>query len=180
MIAIAQGPAFGGGCGIFFSADIRLSLESATFQLSEVRRGLVPALISPTIIREWGVPLAREAMLSSRTISASELRNVGAITSTFVTVAEGEEQLTQLITNLRKGGPQALQTCKSLVRSQASTGLSIMPPAADKGQQAFENISSAFTTMMGPSEEAVQGIMNFRESKGKKDVDWLEFYRSKL
>jgi enoyl-CoA hydratase/carnithine racemase len=170
----------GGGCGIFFLADIRLASRDTSFSLTEVLRGLVPALISPTIIREWGTSLAREAMLTARPVTAAELNAKGAISVLFGNAEEGERELTAVLQRLGRGGPKALQNAKRLVRTQASTGLTLLPPHDSPSTQAEQSIKAAFVEMMGPSEEALHGIMAFRKSKGKEDVDWYTFYKSKL
>ncbi len=170
----------GGGCGIFFLGDIRIASRGTYFQLTEVTRGLVPALISPTIIREWGVPLAKDAMLSARRVSADELRSNGALQHLCETATDVEATLRTVCKDLQKGGPKALQRTKLLIRTQATSGLCTMPPHAPSSVQAQDALRAAFLDMMGPSEEAIQGIMTFRESKGKRDVDWLEYYKSKL
>ncbi|KAJ3332139.1 hypothetical protein HDU76_001173, partial [Blyttiomyces sp. JEL0837] len=63
-IALANGPALGGGVGLLLCTDIRLMLSSAYIQLTEVRRGLIPAIISLYIIPEIGRSRARQWFLS--------------------------------------------------------------------------------------------------------------------
>ncbi|KDN53327.1 ClpP/crotonase [Tilletiaria anomala UBC 951] len=180
LIAIAHGNVYGGGCGIFFSADIRLASSAATFQLTEVTRGLVPALISPTIIREWGPQLARDAMLTARPISAKELYSRHIVSCVFDSAQDGESQLVQITQMLKRGGPKALQRSKALVRTQAQPGLSLLSPHDTAAGQAEKTVKDAFLEMMAPSEEAMHGILAFRQSKGNRYVDWLNFYKSKL
>jgi hydroxymethylglutaryl-CoA lyase len=78
-IALVNGPCYGGGNGVAFACDIRIVVESATFTLSEVRRGLSPATISRYIVREWGTGLAWEAMVTGRGVKPAELRAFGAV-----------------------------------------------------------------------------------------------------
>ncbi|KAF0330624.1 3-hydroxymethyl-3-methylglutaryl-coenzyme a lyase [Colletotrichum asianum] len=113
-IACINGPAFGGGIGLAFSCDIRICLSSATFTLSEVKLGLCPALISRYVIREWGLALSRDAMLTARAVSASELKVQGAVSLLADTPAELRKTVEQLIRNLRHSSPRGSKMSKDL------------------------------------------------------------------
>ncbi|KAJ0164981.1 putative enoyl-CoA hydratase/isomerase YngF [Colletotrichum tanaceti] len=78
-IVCINGPAFGGGIGLVFTCDIRISASSATFTLSEVKLGICPAVITRYVVREWGFGLSRETILTARPVSARELKAMGAI-----------------------------------------------------------------------------------------------------
>ncbi|KAH8657336.1 hypothetical protein BGZ61DRAFT_486253 [Ilyonectria robusta] len=80
-IAVVDGPCFGGGVGLTFVCDVRLVSSRARWTLSEVKIGVSPSVISKFMIREWGVSVAREAMLSGRELSPEELHRTGAIHS---------------------------------------------------------------------------------------------------
>ncbi|KAB2098604.1 hypothetical protein AG0111_0g13142 [Alternaria gaisen] len=78
-VAVINGPAFGGGVGLAFVCDIRVAASTSFFCLSEVKLGLCPATISKFIIREWGVSLARMAMLTARKIHPQTLHDMGVL-----------------------------------------------------------------------------------------------------
>ncbi|KAI8313233.1 Enoyl-CoA hydratase AFT6-1 [Colletotrichum sp. SAR11_59] len=162
-IACINGPAFGGGIGLAFSCDIRICLSSATFTLSEVKLGLCPALISRYVIREWGLALSRDAMLTARAVSASELKVQGAVSLLADTPAELRKTVEQLIRNLRHSSPRGSKMSKDLVRLAWSQG----------GKTAQEEgVAKLFESMMAPGCDAILGIEEFQK---RNKVDWDEY-----
>ncbi|WP_257283736.1 enoyl-CoA hydratase-related protein [Endozoicomonas sp. SESOKO1] len=78
-MAVIQGAAFGGALGLISACDIAIASQSATFCLSEVKLGLIPAVISPYVIRAMGVRQARRYFLSAETISAKQALRLNLI-----------------------------------------------------------------------------------------------------
>ncbi|KAI3537382.1 3-hydroxymethyl-3-methylglutaryl-CoA lyase [Colletotrichum filicis] len=153
-IACIQGPAFGGGIGLAFSCDIRISISSASFTLSEAKLGMCPAVISRYVIREWGFGLSREAMLTARSLTASELKSAGAISMVAETPSELDIITKTLLTQLRHSSPGGSSMSKELVKlSWRHAG---MPEQRD-------GISRLFKTMMEPGSDAVHGIAEFQQ-----------------
>ncbi|KAM0542964.1 hypothetical protein ACHAPJ_012570 [Fusarium lateritium] len=159
-IACINGPAFGGGIGLAFSCDLRVAVESASFTLSEVKLGLCPAIISKYVVREWGVPRTREAMLTARTIPASELHASGAIHKVAHTLSDLEPELDPLLQQLRRSSPGGSRMSKELVRVGWAS-----PDTAT--QQ--DDVAMLFKAMMQPDAESVFGVSEFRK---KQAVDW--------
>ncbi|CAM1501356.1 Fc.00g105180.m01.CDS01 [Cosmosporella sp. VM-42] len=159
-IACINGPAFGGGIGLAFVCDIRLCVSSSTFTLSEVKLGLCPAVISQYVIREWGVPLSREAMLMARPVSANELRSAGAISAVCGDVDKLESALESLLVTLRHSSPGGSRMSKELVR----LGWAFAGQTEQK-----DAISKLFLKMMGPGSESAFGV---REFQAKRKADW--------
>ena len=164
-IALINGPCLAGGVGLAFCCDIRIC-QSISFTLSEVRRGLVAATISEYLIREWGVSKAREAMITGRSIPATELYQIGAIHYLAKDKDDAFTALERYKEMLLKSGPLAVHRSKSIVAAVARSH--------SEGRQA---IKTAFVEMMGPSDEAAHGIGQFLS--GNKDVDWVKFYKEK-
>lgn len=162
-IAYINGPCLAGGVGLAFCCDVRIC-QDVTFTLSEVRRGLVAATISEYIIREWGVSKAREAMITGRSITASELYQIGAIHYLAKDEQDANMALERYKDMLLKSGPLAVHRSKGIVSAVAKSH--------SEGRQA---IKAAFVEMMGPSDEAAHGIGQFLS--GNKDVDWVQFYK---
>lgn len=159
-IASINGPCFGGGVGLAFVCDLRLAASNASFKLSEVRLGLCPATISKYVVREWGIPLARSAMLTAREIKPAELLAC-QIVHAVVPGTRLDEELECLLDALKYSAPKASELSKNLVRSAwAHPG---------KEEQAVI-IQDAFTQMMAPDSESVYGMEKFR--KGVKAIDW--------
>ncbi|KAH9235779.1 hypothetical protein K456DRAFT_1748405 [Colletotrichum gloeosporioides 23] len=162
-IACINGPAFGGGIGLAFSCDIRVCLSSATFTLSEVKLGLCPAVISRYVIREWGLGLSRDAMLTTRAVSASELKAQGAVSLLADTPTELRKIVEKLIRNLRHSSPGGSKMSKDLVRLAWSHG-------GTTAQE--EGVAKLFESMMAPGCEAVLGIGEFQN---RSKVDWDDY-----
>ncbi len=113
-IAVVQGAAFGGALGLITACDIAIASESARFCLSEVRLGLIPAIISPYIVRAMGVRQARRYCLSGEIISSGQ-----ALGLNLVHECCPEENLLAtvdvLCKRLIKNGPIAMAQTKRLI-----------------------------------------------------------------
>jgi len=114
-IARVNGAAFGGGVGLVACCDIAIATESAKFALSEVRLGLVPAVISPYVIAAIGAHQARRWFQSGETFSAAVAQRIGLVHDAVH--AESLEQAVQHQCDLLlKTGPVAVKEAKELVR----------------------------------------------------------------
>lgn len=180
-IALINGPTFGGGTGLAFVCDIRLAQPDVTFTMTEVKLGLCPATISKFVIREWGLSLAREAMLTARPVTAQELRRVGVIHGLTLSSASTDSpsidshraSLDGLLQHyldkyLRHAAPQASARTKDLAAAAWRY-------SGDERQDKV--IKDVFGWMIAPSDEARLGTDAFRA--GRKDVDWEEEYRTR-
>ncbi|KAF3387271.1 Hydroxymethylglutaryl-CoA lyase [Penicillium rolfsii] len=158
-IAAMNGPAFGGGVGLAFACDIRLCSSSAACTLSEVKLGLTPATISKYVVREWGVPFAREAMLSARSVGAEELAARGLVSA----VGDLERLLDALLIRLKGSSPGGSRMSKELVKLGWVHG--------GRESQA-SGIRELFDEMMRADGEGAIGLMEFQA--GRK-MDWDAF-----
>lgn len=167
-IAVVDGPCYGGGVGLAFICDIRLMSSKAKFTMSEIKLGLSPAIISRYMAREWGIPFAREAMLTGRVVKPEELRRIGAIQG----LAENEEELSKLtadcLENLKKCAPLSAAVCKTLIKLAWKDPMS---------QDQHEYVKDTFSRMMEPGSEGEFGTSQFR--KKIKNIDWAKFYEEK-
>ncbi|MCW8891401.1 MAG: enoyl-CoA hydratase/isomerase family protein [Sedimenticola sp.] len=113
-IAAVQGAAFGGGVGLVACCDMAVASEKALFCLSEVRLGLIPAVISPYVIAAMGERAARRYFLTAERFDAAEAHRIGLV---HEVVAEDQlpSQVDALIEQLLKGGPDSLAAAKSLI-----------------------------------------------------------------
>jgi methylglutaconyl-CoA hydratase len=78
-LALIQGPAYGGGIGVIAACDIAISVHSATFSLSEVKLGLIPAVVSPYVIGAVGARQARRYFLTGERFDAQEAYRIGLV-----------------------------------------------------------------------------------------------------
>jgi methylglutaconyl-CoA hydratase len=113
-LALVQGPAIGGGVGLVACCDMALAARSAFFQLSEVRLGLTPAVISPYVVGAIGARAARRYLLTAERFDAQEAWRLGLV---HQVVPDGELEAAgeALIGALATGGPGAQRDAKALI-----------------------------------------------------------------
>jgi len=114
-IALVQGAAFGGGVGLVAACDIALAAEQASFCLSEVKLGLIPAVISPYVVRALGGRASRRYMLTAERFSAAEALRCGLVHE-VVPAEELAWRGRQLAETLLGNAPGALAAVKQLLR----------------------------------------------------------------
>lgn len=113
-IARVNGAAFGGGVGLVACCDIAIAAASAKFALSEVRLGLVPAVISPYVVGALGMRNSRRFMLTGERFDAETARQVGLLHDVCGD-DELDAQVQHFASLLRAGGPVALRESKELI-----------------------------------------------------------------
>ena len=121
-LALVQGACYGGGVGLVAACDIAIAGEGATFCLSEVKLGLIPATISPYVTAAIGSRAARRHILSAEPFSATEALRTGLVHEVV-----SDDQLTErgefLSTALLRNGPQAMSKAKQLLHNVAQRPL---------------------------------------------------------
>ena len=110
-VAFVQGPAYGGGVGLISCCDIVVALGKTTYCLSEVKLGLVPAVISPYVVRAIGTRAARRYFQSAELFSSKEAHRIGLVHE----IVGAEADLDVIVDTLLQGGPQAQKISKQLV-----------------------------------------------------------------
>lgn len=113
-IAVVNGATIGGGNGLLSACDIVVASDKAQFGLSEVKIGLVPAAISPYVIRRIGEVNAREYFLTGKRISAQKAFEIGLLNE-VVPHERLEERVGEIADLLLTSGPKALASCKDLI-----------------------------------------------------------------
>ncbi|HWF62263.1 MAG TPA: enoyl-CoA hydratase-related protein [Nitrospira sp.] len=115
VIGCIQGAVYGGGIGLIAACDIAVAAANATFAFSEVRLGLVPAVIAPFVLTKTGGSFARRFCLTGEPFSASIAQDNGLIHDVVEPAALGAHvaSLTERITHL---APQAVRDTKALLR----------------------------------------------------------------
>ena len=114
-IAMVNGASIGGGMGFVSTADLAIAASNAKFSLSEVKLGLVPACISPYVIRKAGEAACRRLMLTGERIGADEALRVGLLNG-VVEPDKLESTVEDLVDRLISSGPGAIAACKKLLR----------------------------------------------------------------
>jgi methylglutaconyl-CoA hydratase len=118
-IAVVHGAAIGGANGLLAACDIALCEENTVFSLSEVKIGIVPACISPYVIKRVGEYGARELMLTGRRIIGKEAEEYRLVNKSL-SANEMESYIENLIFQLKSSGPKAVTHCKKLIDEVAN------------------------------------------------------------
>jgi methylglutaconyl-CoA hydratase len=115
VIGRIQGPAFGGGVGLAAVCDMVVATEDASFALSEVRLGLVPAVISPFLLRKAGESFLRRYCLSGEPFSAAQAKHFNLVHD--ITSQDGlDKRVHELCDMILRLAPQATRQTKTLLR----------------------------------------------------------------
>ena len=158
-VARVQGDVFAGGMGLVAACDMAVSVHSASFCLSEVKLGLIPATISPYVIRAMGARAAHRYFLTAERFSATEAHRIG-----FVHEVVSEEQLdakvAELALALVSASPNAVRSCKVLLQEVA--GRDIDAPLVARTVEGIADIRS--------SSEGKEGVQSFLQ---KRKPNWL-------
>jgi methylglutaconyl-CoA hydratase len=123
VVGRLHGSVFGGGVGLACACDIAVAGDDARFGLTEVRLGILPALISPYVIRRLGDAHARELMLTGERFGAADALRVG-IVHHVVPTTELDAAIEERIVALLEGGPMAQRRIKQLLERWADAGWS--------------------------------------------------------
>ena len=116
VVGRINGTAIGGGVGLVSCCDIVVAVERAKFAFSEVRLGLVPAVISPFVLRKIGEGNARHLFLTGERFNAAEALRIGLVQH-VVSEEEVDEVVAERVGMLLNGAPEAQANAKELLRT---------------------------------------------------------------
>jgi len=159
VVARVHGAALGGGAGLACASDVVVLAEEATIGFPEVRLGIVPAVISPYVVRRIGPGRARALFLTGRALGADEALRAG-LADAVVPAEELDAAVLRVVGDLVRGGPQAHADIKALV--DAVTG---QLPAAVREDTA------ARIARIRTGAEAQAGLRAFLE---REPAPWVE------
>ena len=114
VVALAHGAAIGGGVGLVAAADIAIAAEGTVFSLAEVKLGILPAVISPYVLRAIGARNARNVFLTGERFDAVEARRIGLVHE-VVPAADLEAAGGRKVAALLASGPEAVGAAKRLI-----------------------------------------------------------------
>jgi methylglutaconyl-CoA hydratase len=112
-VARVNGAAYGGGVGLVACCDIAIGVDTAKFALSEVKLGLVPAVISPYVIAAIGLREARRLFITGEVFDAATAARIGLLHAALP-ASELDEAIERQLYLLAKAGPQAQHEAKQL------------------------------------------------------------------
>jgi methylglutaconyl-CoA hydratase len=123
-IAAINGAAVAGGAGLVTVCDLALTVPEAKFGYTEVRRGLVAAMVMPHLLRHVGERAARQLLLTGELIDAAEALRTGLVNE-VVPAANLHPRADALAKSLAEGGPHALAKTKGLLQQFSRQAVSI-------------------------------------------------------
>jgi methylglutaconyl-CoA hydratase len=153
-IARVQGDAYAGGTGLVAACDIAVSADTAGYCLSEVKLGLIPATISPYVIRAMGPRAAHRYFLTAERFDAAEALRIGFVHA-VVPADALDTKVAELAQALVNAGPEAVKACKKLVQDVAERAIDAELIAAT-----VEGIADIRASAEG--REGVQSFLNKR------------------
>jgi len=158
VVARVAGPARAGGLGLIGACDLVVAAADATFAFTEVRLGVVPAVISATVLPRLAPRAAQELLLTGAAFDGARAAAIGLVT--VATAAEDlDAEVDRQVGMLLRGGPAALAATKRLLRERAG------PPIGEELERLSVLSVGHFT-----SEEGREGVAAARE---KRDAAWV-------
>jgi len=159
-LALVQGAAFGGGVGLAACCDIVIATQNARFCLSEVKIGLVPAVISPYVIRAIGERQARRYFLSAEIISSEQALSFGLVHEIVDDQNQLDQAAKQFINQLSLNSPQAMAAAKQLIFAVSQKPI----------ENAVIDYTSHCIADIRASEEGQEGLDAFLN---KRQASWI-------
>ena len=159
-IARVHGAVRGGGVGLVAACDIAIGSRDATFRLSEVRLGIVPAMISPYVVAAIGERYARRYFLSGEEFDSAEAYRIGLLHD-LVELEMLNPRIGHLLADLYCGGPHAIVAAKRQIGRVAHAGIN---------EAVVEDTANTIADIRA-SAEAQEGLGAFLE---KRKAAWIE------
>lgn len=159
-IAVVQGSIFGGGVGLAASCDLAIAADNSVFSLSEVRLGLIPAVISPYVVSAIGGKAAKRYFLTGERFDAETAVSLG-IVSCNCSLEQVESRLQHFIGELLQGGPEAQGKAKELIDKVQTR----------KADSELIELTANAIAQVRTTKEAREGIAAFFE---RRKPDWQD------
>jgi methylglutaconyl-CoA hydratase len=158
VVARVGGPARAGGLGLVAAADIAVCSADATFAFTEVRLGVIPAVISATVLPRLAPRAAAELFLTGDTFDGRRAAEVGLVTAA-VPADDLDATVARYARSLVRGGPAALAATKALLRRNAARPIA-------------KELADLTATSVGffTSDEGREGVLSFVQ---KRDPAWV-------
>jgi methylglutaconyl-CoA hydratase len=153
VVGRINGAAIGGGSGLVAVCDIAIASDQAVFSFSEVKIGLVPACISPYVLKRVGERYTREYFMTGERLDAARALHCGLV-NRVASAFELDAAVDSLLRSLCSSGPQALATCKRMLREVSDMTLDQAGPATAEA-----------IARMRMSDEGQEGMSAFLERR---------------
>ena len=159
IVGRLQGDCYAGGVGLAAVCDVVVAVDSMNFCLSEARLGLLPATISPYVIRAMGEQAARRYFITAERFSAAQAQATGLVHE-LCSVSALDTKVDEIVAALVANGPLATRACKALVQDVA--GLQITDDLRGETARRIADVRV--------SSEGKEGIQSFLQ---KRPPTWL-------
>jgi methylglutaconyl-CoA hydratase len=158
VVGRVQGDCYAGGMGLASICDVLVASSKVTFCLSEARLGLLPATISPYVIRAMGVQAARRYFTTAERLSAAQAHAMGLVHELCEPEAL-DAKVAEIVATLVANGPAAVKACKRLVRDIAGQDIT----------EALRAETARRIADIRASDEGKEGLQSFL---GKRSPNW--------
>jgi len=152
VIGRITGSAFGGGSGLVAACDMAFATNNAKFGFTEVKLGLVPAVISPFVMEKIGKSNCSRFFLTGERFSAEEAKRIGLIQDYFLSEKELEEAIDKICNEIASSGPNAVKICKQLIQKVS---------AMDMHETSTKSFVTDIIAKVRISEEGQSGLNSF-------------------
>ena len=160
VVAKVQGDCYAGGMGLVAACDIAVAVDTANFCLSEVKLGLIPATISPYVIKAMGEQAARRYFITAERFDAQEAHRIGFVHE-IVPAADLDTKVAGIVQALANNSPNAVREAKTLVRDVV--GQPVTQALLEDTAQRIAGIRASL--------EGREGVASFLE---KRRPSWLD------
>jgi methylglutaconyl-CoA hydratase len=158
VVGRVQGDCYAGGMGLASICDVLMASSNVTFCLSEARLGLLPATISPYVIRAMGAQAARRYFTTAERLSAAQAHAMGLVHELCEPEAL-DAKVAEIVATLVANGPAAVKACKQLVRDVAGQDIT----------EALRAETARRIADIRASDEGKEGLQSFL---GKRPANW--------
>jgi methylglutaconyl-CoA hydratase len=158
VVGRVQGDCYAGGMGLASICDVLVASSKVTFCLSEARLGLLPATISPYVIRAMGAQAARRYFTTAERLSAAQAHAMGLVHELCEPEAL-DAKVAEIVATLVANGPAAVKACKQLVRDVAGQDIT----------EALRAETARRIADIRASDEGKEGLQSFL---GKRSPNW--------
>lgn len=159
VVGRLQGDCYAGGMGLAAICDVLVASDNVTFCLSEARLGLLPATISPYVVRALGRQASRRYMVTAERFSATRAHELGFVHE-LCTPGTLDAKVEEILKTLEANGPKAARECKRLVRDVGGAAIT-----ADLRAETARRIAD-----IRASDEGKEGLQSFLQ---KRQPAWL-------
>jgi methylglutaconyl-CoA hydratase len=153
VIGRIHGAALGGGAGLAAVCDVAIASDDTIFGFTEVKLGIIPAVISPFVLAKIGQSNARALFLTGERFDAKRAKSIGLIHE-VVEESALDAAIGRIVTELRSAGPQAVASVKALI-----------PKVAEAHYDATRGITASAIAKQRTSEEGQEGLRAFLERR---------------